>query len=65
MNIDVTDDIECLKDGSIDYNYYSSIGRQAKNREIKVIWGVIQGFSMRPVKILPVVAVLTILNFVL
>lgn len=63
MNFDAADDIRRLKDGSIDYQYYSSIGRQTRSREFKEISGKIPGLSMRSVKILPVITVLTILGF--
>ena len=65
VNIHVSDDIKRLKNGTIDYNYYSSIGRHMRNREIKAISGMIFGFSMRSMKILPIVTVLIILDFVL
>jgi hypothetical protein len=65
VNIQISDDIKRLKDGSIDYNYYSSIGRHARNMEIKAISDTILNLSMRSMKILPVVTVLIILNFVL
>jgi len=52
-------------DGSIDYQYYSSIGRQNRSREFKEILGKILGLSMKSVKILPVITVLTILGFLL
>jgi hypothetical protein len=65
VNIQISDDIKRLKGGSIDYNYYSSIGRHARNMEIKAISDTILNLSMRSMKILPVVTVLIILNFVL
>jgi len=65
VNIQISDDIKRLKDGSIDYDYYSSIGRHARNMEIKAISGTIWNLSMRSMKILPVITVLIILNFVL
>jgi len=65
VNVRISDDIKRLKDGTIDNNYYSSIGRHARNREIKAIAGMILDVTMRPIRILPVATVLIILNLVL
>ena len=65
MTIQIANGIKRFNNGTIDYNYYSSIGRQARNHEIKPIPGWILNLTMRSVKVLPVVIASIILNFVL
>jgi hypothetical protein len=65
VTIQASDDIKRLKGGSIDYNYYSSIGRDARNNEIKATSRTILGLCMKSTKMFPIVAVTIILSFVL
>lgn len=62
MNGTPSDDIRRTSDGVIDYKHYASQGRLIRSREIGSLAGAAWPKSLRPIRILPVVALLCVLN---
>ena len=54
MSIYISEDIKRYKDGSIDYNYYSVKGQDARNKEIdallKMFWNALNQRTLKRIK---------------